>query len=172
MAERLDVFQTLNAIDKKDTDYYNNLTPELKKGFAPVVVNRWLSGTYSKQQVFLLNEIVNPYVFSLYKHPDLLYHLMTICTTGKPQRYSWNKTKPSNTNNPICVKIIEEYFKYNTEDATNAVQLLHPHDIILMAEELGWQSTEINKARKELGLQTVRSTNKTPKGIDIDLLEI
>ena len=40
---KLDVFKTLAAADRKDRGYYDRLTDEEKKGFAPVVLARWMS---------------------------------------------------------------------------------------------------------------------------------
>lgn len=164
MAERkLDIFRILNEIDNKNVKFYSSLTDEEQKAFFPVVVVRWLTGTYNKQQVYFINELVNPFVFSLYKHPQLIYYLMTICTNGKPQRYVWNKTQSKSPTHSLTVKAIQQYFGYNSRDANKAIPLLNPEDIVSMAENLGWQDDELNKMRKELGLKPVRTASRISK---------
>lgn len=164
MAEiKLDIFRVLNEIDKKNINFYSSLTEDEQKAFAPKVVARWLSGTYNKQQVYFINEIVNPFVFSLYKHPGLLYQLMTLCTTGKPQRYIWSKALSKTPSNPFSIKAIQQYFGYNSEDAQQSIQILSPEDIVIIAETMGWQDEDLNKMRKELGLKPVKTSSRISK---------
>ena len=95
--------------------------------------------------------MVNPFVFSLYKHPELLYDLMTLCGPGKSQRYFWNKTVSSKSNNiPTTVSVIREYFGYNTIQAIEALPLLSNDDILEYAADLGTQKDIITKLKKEL----------------------
>lgn len=147
---KLDIFAVLNHISTKDVEYYGNLSDEEKKGFFPVVVTRWLSGTNNAKQIFFLNELVNPFVFSLHKHPELLYILMTLCTSGKSQRYFWNKTVSKTTGIPTIISVIREYFGYNTKQANEALPVLSDDDILSYADDLGYQKETITKLKKEL----------------------
>lgn len=157
MAERkLDIFDVLKNISTKNVAFYDSLTNDQVNSFQPLVVMRWLSGTFSKQQVYLINELVNPFVFSLHTHKKLLWQLMSTCTAGKTQKYTWKKKLGKVTSNPASVKVVREYFHYSTTQAKKAVGLLQSGDIISMAEELGWQDDEINAVCKELGLPTKR----------------
>ena len=148
---KLDIFRTLNHIDRKDQNFYGDLSEEEKKGFLPVIVARWMSGTSDAKQVYILNEIVNPYVFSLHTHKELLYQLMTVCTSGRTKRYFWNKTASNKqTNLPETIEVIKEYFGYSTSHARDALKLLSKADILDCAEQLGRQKDEIAKITKEL----------------------
>ena len=164
---KLELADILNALDKKNVDFYKNLTTEQQKQIQPFVLMRFLTGTYNKGQIILVNELVNPYSFSLYTHKDLLWKLLTICTTGKSQRYAWNKTLSNKSAKPVITQVVQEYFQYNRKDAEQVVSLLSPDDIIQMAEELGWQDDETNKIRKELGLQAVKITKAKKKSMKI-----
>ena len=148
---KLDIFNVLNQISTKKRNYYEGLSEEEQKAFMPLVVMRWLSGTRNARQVFYLNELVNPSVFSLHKHKKFLYYLMTICTTGHGQRYFWNKTlsKRSSTT-PVTTQTICQFFGYNTREAADALPLLSDEDILSYAEDLGKQPDEIRKIKKEL----------------------
>jgi hypothetical protein len=164
MAEhKLEIFRVLGELDKKNIKFFDSLSEEEKKAFQPLVVSRWLSGTSNKQQLFLLNEIVNPYIFSLAKHKPLLYKLMTICTAGSLQRYVWNKQLSKGSTHPFTTKTIQQYFGYNSRDAEKVIPLLLIDDISTMAEDMGWQDEDLNKLRKELGLPTIRKPRASSK---------
>jgi hypothetical protein len=88
------------------------------------------------------------------------------CTTGKPQRCTWLK-QPSTagTAKPITNRVVREYFGYSKRDATSSLSLLEEGDIMLMAEELGYQPDDITKLRKELKIPTTKQEKtKPPKG--------
>lgn len=148
---KLDIFKVLGKISTKDRQFYSDLTEEEQKGFLPVVVMRWLSGTSNAKQIYFINELVNPFVFSLHKHPELLYYLMILCGPGKTQRYYWNKTASNKSNTvPTIVSIVRNYFGYNTTQALEALPLLSNDDILEYAEDLGIQKETLTKLKKEL----------------------
>ena len=148
---KLDIFQVLDHISNKDINFYRNLTEEEQKAFMPLVVMRWLSGTSSARQIYFLNELVNPHIFTSHQHKELLFYLMTVCAPGKKQRYFWNKTlSKKSTATPTAVSVIREYFGYNTLEAIDAMKLLSNDNIMLYAEELGTQTDQLSKLKKEL----------------------
>lgn len=150
-AYKHEVFDILNRISNKDNTFFDQLSDADLKDIHPLVIMRWLSGIASKQQVFLLNEVVNPYVFSLSQHKRLLIKLLTIACSGKTYRYSWSKPlSKAGSSKPISLRVIGEYFKYSRKHAEQAIDLLAPDDIIAMAHELGVQADELTKLRKEL----------------------
>jgi hypothetical protein len=146
---KLDTFKKLlPAIDRKDVAFWDSLSEEERKGFTPFTVIQWLSGTDEPAQIYYLNELVNPFIFEFAKdHPELLYDLMVICSTGK-KRYTWVKKKTS-LKFPQSVNIIKEYFGYNTVHAKDALDCLSGDDIMGFAEELGYQKEELKKVKKE-----------------------
>lgn len=164
MAEhKLDIFRVLKQADVKNADFYQKLTDEERKAFQPFLVARWLSGTYSARQVYFLNEIVNQLVFSLAPHKLLLWQLLTICTSGKPQRYVWNKLPAkSSTPRPVSTKAIAERYSYSTTKATAALECLTGNDVLEIAEQLGWQAEELTKIRKEYKDEKLKADGITP----------
>ena len=148
---KLDIFKVLSNIDTKNVQFYKNLSDEEKKGFLPIIVSRWLSGTPTARQLYFINELVNPFVFSLHKHPELLYDLMTLCGSGKSQRHYWNKTVSNkSTKHPNVIGVIREHFGYNTLQSIEALPLLSNDDRLEYAEDLGRQKDIITKIKKEL----------------------
>ena len=149
-AKRVDIFKLLGTLSKKSTKFYDDLSVEDKKTVAPLIVMRWLTGTDSQRQVYFLNELVNPFIFSLYKHPDLLMKLMTVCTS-RPQRYNWVKPiSKKTTSTPMAVRVLHKQYGYNTLDAIDALPLLSDSVIIAYAEDQGFQTDEIKKLKAEL----------------------
>lgn len=151
-AERkLDIFKVLNAANARKHEFYAQLTDEEKKGFAPSVVARWMTGTSDARQVFFINEFLNPYLFSLYKHPQLLWQLMTVCNSGKNQRYVWNKLpSKKEVGKSNAIRLICEYFKYSVSDAADALQILTKDQVLDIAAHMGWQPDDITKLKREL----------------------
>lgn len=147
---KLDIFNVLSHIDRKDRQYYRNLTEEQQKALAPLVVMRWLSGTTSIRQIVFLNELVNHLVFSIHRHKELLYYMLTTCTSGRPQRYFWNKTVSKTSATPKTYSVIQEYFQYSVKQTADILPLLTTDDIIDYAEQLGRQPDEIKAIKKEL----------------------
>lgn len=151
MTRALDIFRVLAAADKKQADFYTSLTDDERKEFQPFLVTRWLTGTSDAAQVMLLNEYANPYMFSLTKHKQLLWQLLTIADSGKQRRYTWLK-QPSKleTGRSNAVKVLREYYGYSVEEAASALNILTRAQVVELAEEMGWQADEIAKVKREL----------------------
>lgn len=85
-----DLFEALAAIDRKDYGYYDRLTPEQQKKFAPFMMIKWFSAVKASlpiQQYHLLstNEFANKYLFNenVYKNPKLQW--LMLCASGLGQ---------------------------------------------------------------------------------------
>lgn len=149
MAFKLDIFGLLNDLNNsKAGDIYSKLTDEEKKGFAPLVVMRWMSGTSDERQIMMLNEFVNSKVFPLAKHPHLLMRLLQAASSKTNKRYNWLGIK-SKKKNVEAMRAVQEYFEMSDRE----IKLLKPfppeEEVLEMAESLGWQKDEIAKLKKE-----------------------
>lgn len=148
---KFDIFDVLGKISSKDTTFFGNMTEEEQKALQPLIIMRWLSGTQSAQQIYFLNELVNPFVFSMYKHKELLVDLMTTCAPGRKQKYFWNKARgKASSSTPTTVGVIREYYRYGSKEAIEALPLLDDDDILWYAEQLGRQPDEIRTIKTEL----------------------
>jgi hypothetical protein len=144
----LDIFKLLGRItNKKSGDIYPTLTDDEKKGFSPLVVMRWLSGTSDPAQILALNTFANKSIFPLAKHPHLLMRTLQACSTN-PGRVQWLGIK-SGTKNPLTRQVIMDYFEYSTLELKKMDVWPTEAEILEMAEELGWQKDEIAKLKKE-----------------------
>jgi len=85
----LEIGRVMSAIDTKNYEFYNNLTPEEQKEFSPYPLLRSVSNTTSKNRdlqewyIEMTNEMVNKNFFELsHKHPGLMYKLYATVGTG------------------------------------------------------------------------------------------
>lgn len=148
--KKLDIFDVLSNLNDKNYNFYDELEDEQTKQFAPLVVNRWMTGCGDSLQVYLDNEIVNPYIFSLQHHKSLLWKLMCISNSGKKQRYNWIKPPSVNKTSSLAIDAICQYYKYNVRQATQAFAILNKEEVIKIASELGWQPDMISALQKQL----------------------
>lgn len=153
----LDIFQVLQHIDTHDVEYYRSLPEEQQKQVVPLLLLRWMSGGNTVQDVMLLNEIVNPYVFSIHQHRELLFFLLTICGCGKPRKYNWLARSQKTAGAKLARDVVCQYYNYSTAQAEEVLPLLSSDDILSYAELLGYQPPEISKLKKELKDQHKRA---------------
>lgn len=147
----IDIFKVLEKLNQRDRKFFENLSEEDLKTLHPLVLMRWMSGTTEARQVFFLNELVNPMVFTLTKHKQLLLKLLMICGPGKFRRYTWNKVKGKTTSNtPKTLALIKEYYQYNTRHAIDVLKILSNEQILQIAEDVGRQPDEVKEITKEL----------------------
>jgi len=142
---KLDIFDVLKRLSNKDRDF----TVEEEKELQPIVIMRWLSGTKSERQIYLINQTVNKYSFSFYEHKKLLINLMTISCNGF-QRYKWLKRKTSQVKTKKTLQIISEYYDYPLRHCSDAANILDSDTILEHALELGKPKEFIRDLKKEL----------------------
>lgn len=146
---KVDLYNFLAKINAGDVTFLNSLSAEDKKSLAPVVVMQWLTGTNDKQQIVLMNHLVNPLVFKLYKHQDLLFKLMMASCTKPPKRFAWIKTNKV-SKHPLSTEVISQYYKCSTREAEAYYPILSKDDILEMWDALGNNDKELlAKLKKE-----------------------
>jgi hypothetical protein len=100
MAEKkkynLDLWKLLQNVDENNLTYYDELTDAERAEFQPLIIARWASAVLdgnpnAEYYIDAVNQIVNQYIFSLGKHPDLLWKLIASCGAGEKQRHVWIK---------------------------------------------------------------------------------
>ncbi len=150
MAERLDIFQVLKNVNGKNLKWYDSLSPEEQKQFVPFLTMKWMSFTKDDVRVEFINEFVNRYVFSLYKHPDLLYNLLTVCGSGSEnERVSYRKKNVAKDKKTLSLRVISEYYGISEREAQAYLKIITVDDLVDMASAVGLASTEITALKKE-----------------------
>ena len=70
---KLPLKTVLQAIDKKDKQFYNNLSVEQKKSLGLWMMLRYASSVQGKNAphyIFMVNELFNQDFYSINKHPE------------------------------------------------------------------------------------------------------
>ena len=143
------LFDFFSKVDSGNFDAISKLSDAEKKSMAPIVLMRWLSGTASKKQILHINHILNPVVFDLYKHQDLLFQLMVACSDGTSKRYKWIKKESKIKKKPITLDIIQKYYECSMREAEEYINSIKSEDIMSMALALGEDKSIIDKLKKE-----------------------
>ena len=117
----LDLFDVLNALDKKDYGYYDRLTDEQKKKFVPFMMLHWMSavkGSGDVQGYYLQSTEyhANKYIFNenVQKHPKLQWLMLCAASPGVGKQYhQWIphiKDKVSKYKEAAKAKDIKDYY--------------------------------------------------------------
>lgn len=155
MAEKLDIFTVLKNLNNKNIKYYDTLSPDLQKAAAPLVIMRWLSGTSDREQILRINEMVNPYMFSL--NPRMLFKLMAISATGRVSSCSWVGGKKTTNSNVIT--LLSKYFECSKMEAKGYLSIYTNDELLVFAEEMGYTEKQSKELMQELGIE--QKTKKT-----------
>lgn len=117
-----DLFDALNALDKKDYGYYSRLSEEQKKKFVPYMLIQWLSnvkGSEELQRYYLssVDYYANKYLLheSVNKHPELVWLMLCAASPGiGKQFHQWIPNISTNISKLKTVpksKDILDYYK-------------------------------------------------------------
>jgi hypothetical protein len=117
-----DLFEAIYAIDRKDYNWYSNLSEEQKKKFVPYMMLHWISAVKGKselQQYYLqsVNHHANKYYFNenVQKHPELQWLMLCAASPGIGKQYhQWIphlKDKMVKLKEPAKAKEVKEYFQ-------------------------------------------------------------
>lgn len=90
----INLFDVLNALDKKDYGYYDRLTDEQKKKFVPFMMTHWMSAIKANEglaryYVMSTNEYANKYLFAEFvqKHPKLQWMMLCSASPGLGKQF-------------------------------------------------------------------------------------
>lgn len=89
-----DLFRALEAIDRKDYDYYSRLTEEQRKRFVPYMLLQWISsvkGAHDLTAYYLMSTDIaaNKHMFNeaVYDHPELQWKMLCAASPGMGKQF-------------------------------------------------------------------------------------
>lgn len=154
-AKLLDLKKVMAAADKKDYDFYDNLSDEDKKLFSPYMAMRWLatvSGNEDLQVYYLLstNEKVNTQLWDINKHPKLSWLSIAAASPGVGnQNHQWVGSLKKNTKKTLLRKKIIEYFPTIKDDEIDImIELNSDESLREWFESQGLDNKEIKELLK------------------------
>ena len=147
----LDIKKELKAIDTRDYDFYDKLTPEEKKSFSPYILMRYSSnvkGSRDLQEWYLerTNELVNKDHWSLSKdHKPLLWKLFAGVGIGGTHYHQYVAAGKKDKPQKIEKLIAELNPAMKIEDVSMLAKMMTKEDIKELFDDLGFDK----KKRKE-----------------------
>lgn len=149
---KLDLNTVLQALDRKDLNYYNGLTDDEKKSYSAFILMRYMSSLGPQSEsaayaVLITNAVVNSGFFSLGKHPELQHMLLCLTGTGKKQYRPYIGSKNSSTKSST---VIDQFFMslYPTINDTELSILKNQHNkdtLQKLGEDAGLSKAEIKE---------------------------
>jgi hypothetical protein len=152
MIDKLNIKNEMAEFDRKNRDFYDELSDEEKKKFAPFLMIRWgssVGGSPDLQAYYLMscNENLNKNFFdiSASKHKKLQWLLATTVSPGMGSQYhQWIAPKKKEASNSKAAKFFRELYPQLKEDEIKLLVELNDKDTIKrMAQELCWDDKRI-----------------------------
>jgi hypothetical protein len=151
MSDPLNIRNEMARFDQKDRVFYDSLTEEERKKFAPFLMIRWgssVGGAADLQSYYLMscNEHLNKNFFdiSAAKHKKLQWLLATTVSPGMGTQYhQWITPRKRESTNKAAKFFREQYPHLKEDDIQLLTDINDRDDIKRMAKELGWDDRRI-----------------------------
>lgn len=157
MAEhKLDIFDALRAMDRRDGGWLERQPEENRKGFAPPVFLRWASavkdGPEGEAMMILINERVNIGANEMMsQHPELLFRLAASCGLG-PQKHEWLGMPARKASSNAAAALIERFHpEANPREIEMLLRQFTPETFEGFVNESGCAPDEAKEAMKAYG---------------------
>jgi hypothetical protein len=122
MSDKLNIANEMRQFDRKNRDFYDELTAEERKKFSNYLMIRWgssVEGSRDLQEFYVIscNERFNKHFFDLSKHPKLQWLLATTVSPdmGTP-RHPWIAPKKKEPGASSFKKQLSELFPHMKTD--------------------------------------------------------
>jgi len=151
---KLDIANEMRAFDNKDRAFYDSLTDEEKKKFAPFLMIRWgatVEGSGELQAYYLMsvNERLNKHFFDVSgtQHKKLQWLLATTVSPGMgTHRHTWLAAKKREGGNNKAEKFLRElYPDAKVDDIALMARLNDKKDLKELARAHGWDDKRIKE---------------------------
>lgn len=152
MTDKLNIGNEMLQFDRKNRDFYDDLSPEEKKKFSPFLMIRWgaaVEGSAELQAYYLVstNERLNKNFFDINttQHKKLQWLLASTVSPGMGKQYhKWLAAKKRDSTNNKVEKFLEEvYPTMKTDEIKLLAKINTKDDIKQLAREHGWDEKRI-----------------------------
>ena len=137
------------AIDKKDRNFYNNLSDEGKKAFSAWMMMRYCSSVQGKDAanyIYMTNELANFQFSEVSKHPELQWLLLSACGVGKIQFHPYLKPPNSRKKKNKVFEFIYSIFPHmKNEDINNLIDINTTNELKDLAKSNGYDDKSITE---------------------------
>lgn len=151
MSDKLSIKNEMAQFDRKNRDFYDELTDDEKKKFATFLMLKYganVSGNPDLQAYYLMatNERVNKNFFDLGRHTKLQW---LCCTTVSPdmgnQFHYWLTSKKKEGNNKVAKFLAKIYPNAKQDELELLATMTDVKQLKLLAKEMGMDDKDIKK---------------------------
>ncbi len=121
--EKLSIANEMTQFDRKNREFYDDLTDEERKKFSNYLMIRWgstVQGSRDLQEFYVIatNERLNKHFFAVNKHPRLQWLMATTVSPGMgTHRHQWIAPKKKDAgSNEIKKQLMELYPNMKSQD--------------------------------------------------------
>jgi len=120
--DKLNIANEMAVFDRKDRDFYDNLTDEERKKFSNYLMIRWgssVQGSQDLQEFYVIscNERLNKHFFAINRHPKLQWLCATTVSPGMgTHRHQWIAPKKKEVGSNAVQKQLAELFPNMKQD--------------------------------------------------------
>jgi hypothetical protein len=120
--DKLSIQNEMSEFDRKNREFYDDLTPEEKKKFSNYLMIRWgssVQGSRELQEFYLIatNERLNKHFFDINRHPKLQWLCATTVSPGLgAQRHQWIAPKKKEPGASGIRKQLAELYPHLRDD--------------------------------------------------------
>ena len=151
MTDKININNEMAQLDRKNRQFYDELTDDEKKKFSLYLMLRWSSqvqATNDIQAYYVMscNENLNTNYFDISKHPKLLWLCATAISPGIGTfKHQWigNKKKNSGYENKHLKFLSSLYPHLKRDEIELLAQMNTKQDLVKLARELGWDDKRI-----------------------------
>ena len=147
----LPLYEVFNAIDKKDYNWFKNLTPEKKKAFSPYLQLKYSAGATGSNELqeYMIrstNNELNTNFWEVSKHPDLTYKILCAInpSIGKIQR-KYLPMKKETKDNKKTKFLKEIYPSWKLSDIEAYAEMCDKKELKQLAIEHGYDDKSIKQ---------------------------
>jgi hypothetical protein len=150
-SDKLNIANEMLQFDKKNRDFYDDLSEDEKKKFAPFLMLRWgadVQGSAELQAYYLmsLNERLNKHFFDISGKDHKKFQWL-LCTTVSPgmgkQYHKWLAAKKKTSDNKATKFFAEMYPHLRDDEIQLLAELNDKNDIKQLAKDHGWDDKRI-----------------------------
>jgi len=150
--DKLNIKNEMAKFDRKDRGFYDSLSEEERKKFAPFLMIRWgssVNGTTPVQEYYVMscNERLNKNFFEINatQHKKLQWLVATTVSPGIGNQYhQWISLKKKGAGDNKSIKFLRALHPELKEtDIKLLAELNDKDDLKRMAKELGWDDKRI-----------------------------
>jgi broad specificity phosphatase PhoE len=148
---KLDMFrEVIPAIDRRNMNFWTDLSDEQKKELSPWLVQRWASSAEAQaewQEYFIqaTNERVNMHMADLSKHPELLWMLLASTGAKKGFRRSWLGASKRAKKDHIMEFLGELYPNAGEQELELLREINDEAELKQIAEQMNLKTSEIKE---------------------------